>query len=196
MDKFTGNLDDLVNELNAAKYNLTRYIKKNYKLNIHYIVTPGHNNRKQGGHNRIIYLLREDIYNLLKNTYNMRNRYIVDINDNIKCVNIGMCIENQTIGFIENSFKGITDIKRQYIMGKYRLDMYFVEYKLAIECDENDHADRNETYELERQAYIIAQGNQIIRFNPNEQNFDLSNVLNAIYKVIFQSTKKHLPIST
>jgi very-short-patch-repair endonuclease len=67
--------------------------------------------------------------------------------------------------------------------------MYFVEYKLAIECDENNHADRNETDELERQAYIIAQGNQIIRFNPNAQNFDLSNVLNAIYKVIFKSIK-------
>ena len=192
MDEFTRNVDTLINELNTAKQHLTRYIKNNYKLNVHYIVTPSDKTGKRGGHNRVIYLLTDDIYNLLKNTYNMRNRYIVDINDNIKCVNIGMCIENQTIGFIENSFKGITNIKRQHIIGKYRVDMYFVEYKLAIECDENNHADRNETDELERQAYIIAQGNQIIRFNPNEQNFDLSNVLNAIYKVIFKSVKKHL----
>ena len=69
------------------------------------------------------------------------------------------------------------------------MDVYFVDYKLVIECDENNHTYRNETYELERQAHIIAKGNQIIRFNPNEQNFDLSNVLNAIYKVIFQSTR-------
>lgn len=74
-------------------------------------------------------------------------------------------------------------------MGKYRVDMYFVEYKLVIECDENNHVDRNTTDELERQTYIITQGNQIVRFNPNAQNFDLSNVLNAIYKVIFQSSK-------
>jgi very-short-patch-repair endonuclease len=189
MDKFTRNVDELIAELNTAKQHLTRYIKNNYKLNVHYIVNPSDKTGKHGGHNRLIYLLTDDVYNLLKNTYNMRNRYIVDIKDNIKCVNIGMCIENQTIGFIENSFKGITDIKRQYIIGKYRLDMYFIEYKLAIECDENNHVDRNETDESERQAYIIAQGNQIIRFNPNEQNFDLSNVLNAIYKVIFRSHK-------
>ena len=189
MDKFTRNIDELVPELNARRDNVTRYIKNNYKLNVHYIVTPTTRTGKQGGQNRIIYLLTHDIYNLLKNTYNMRNRYIVDINDNIKCINIGMCIENQTIGFIENSFKGITDIKRQYIIGKYRVDVYFVDYKLVIECDENNHTYRNETYELERQAHIIAKGNQIIRFNPNEQNFDLSNVLNAIYKVIFQSTR-------
>lgn len=190
MEKFTRNIDELVPELTTAKQHLTRYIKNNYKLNVHYTVT--HNNKvgKWGGHNRITYLLTEDVYNLLRNTYNMRNRYIVDINDNIKCVNIGMCIENQTIGFIENSFKGITTIKRQYVIGKYRVDMYFVEYKLAIECDENNHADRNEEYETEREAYIISQGNKIIRFDPSAKNFDLSNVLNAIYKVIYQSTRQ------
>lgn len=106
MDKFTRNIDDLVPELNATKTCLARYVKNNYKLNVHYTVTPSERIGKRGGHNRIIYLLTEGIYNLLKNTYNMRNRYLVDINDNIKCVNIGMCIENQTIGFIENSFRG------------------------------------------------------------------------------------------
>ena len=71
MDKFTRNVDDLVNELNAAKQHLTRYIKNNYKLDVHYIVSPSDKTGKHGGHNRLIYLLTDDIYNLLKNTYNI-----------------------------------------------------------------------------------------------------------------------------
>ena len=49
-------------------------------------------------------MLTEETFELFKNSYNFRNRYIVEINDKIKCVNLGMCVENQTIGFIENSF--------------------------------------------------------------------------------------------
>ena len=59
---------------------------------------------------------------LLKNSYNLRNRYIVEVSDTVKCVNIGMCIENQTIGFIKNSYKNILNVKRQYVFDKYRVD--------------------------------------------------------------------------
>ena len=59
-------------------------------------------------------MLTDEAFELLKNSYNLRNRYIVEINDNIKCVNIGMCIENQTIGFIENSYRNILNLKRQH----------------------------------------------------------------------------------
>ena len=97
-----------------------------------------------------------------------------------KQINVGMCIENQTIGFIENSFKNILNVKRQYIFGNYRVDLYFIDYKLVVECDENNHKDRNINYEKTREKFIISQGNQMIRFNPNEKLFDLSNVLQKI----------------
>ena len=96
-----------------------------------------------------------------------------------------MCIENQTIGFIENSFKNIVECKRQYSIGKYRIDLYFIDYKLAIECDENNHIDRDQQEELIREKYIISLGNNIIRYNPNTIDFDLSNVLRTINKIIF-----------
>jgi very-short-patch-repair endonuclease len=47
-----------------------------------------------------------------------------------------MCIENSTIGFIENSFQGLVDMKRQQKFDKYRVDLYFPAYKLIFECDE------------------------------------------------------------
>jgi very-short-patch-repair endonuclease len=143
------------------------------------------NEKKHGGQNKIIYKLTEDAFELLKNSYNLRNRYIVDISDNVKHVNIGMCIETQTIGFIENTYSNMLNIKRQYAFGKYKVDLYFIDYKLVIECDENNHDDREPINEKVREEYIKSLGNKIIRYNPNTASFDLSNVLREINAVLF-----------
>ena len=97
-----------------------------------------------------------------------------------------MCIENQTIGFIWNCFNEVTSLKRQYKINTYRVDLYFLDYKLVIECDEYGHTDRDTNYEKPREEYIRSLGNKIIRFNPNIKNFDLSNVIKDINKVIFK----------
>jgi very-short-patch-repair endonuclease len=112
------------------------------------------------------------------------------VNDNVKQINVCMCIENQTIGFIENSFKDIFNIKRQFTMGKYRVDLYFIDYKLVVECDEFNHKDRDPIKETLREEHILSLGNEIIRYNPNEPNFDLSNVLREINKFIFSKLKQ------
>ena len=185
MNTFIRNLDELL-YLSSRKDSLTYNLKKKYKENIHYIrqYDDNKNIKQNGGQNKITYLLTEEAFELFKNSYNFRNRYIIDINDKIKCVNVGMCIENQTIGFIENSFKGIIDCKRQFIINKYRVDLYFINYKLIIECDENNHEDRNPIKEKFREEYLLSLGNNIIRYNPNEPSFDLSNVLREINRVI------------
>ena len=190
MSEFTKDLDELVH--NNNKYNLTRNLKKNYKENVHYIVKKGgltNANKKLGyaGLNKITYMLTEPAFELFKNTYNLRNKYIVNLSDTVKYVNIGMCIENQTIGFIENVYSNMLNVKRQYTIGKYRADLYFIDYKLVIECDENGHADRDYEQERKREEYILSLGNKIIRYNPNESSFDLSNVLREITAVLFSS---------
>lgn len=186
MSEFTRNLDELL-YLSTQKFNIIRYLKKNFRENSHYIIDPDRvkNNKKYGGQNKITFMLTEDAYDLVKNSYNLRNRYIVDVSNSVKCVKIGMCIENQTIGFIENAYSNILNVKRQYSIGKYRADLYFVDYKLVIECDENDHVDRDVEQEKIREEYITSLGNKIIRFNPNQTSFDLSNVLREINTVLF-----------
>ena len=84
MSNFTRNLDELL-YLTKQKVNIVRYLIKNYRENIHYIIEQdkSKNTLKHGGHNKIIFLLTDSTYELLKNSYNLRNRYIVDINDNI-----------------------------------------------------------------------------------------------------------------
>jgi len=96
-----------------------------------------------------------------------------------------MCIENQTIGFISNTYSNMLNVKRQFTIGKYRADLYFIDYKLVIECDENNHNDRDPENEKIREMYIMSFGNKIIRYNPNENGFDLSNVLREINAILF-----------
>jgi very-short-patch-repair endonuclease len=195
MSIFIKNLEDL-SHLSNQKGTLVKHLQKNYRENIHYVVQKDNfkNMNKYGGQNKMVFMLTEEAFELLKNSYNLRNRYIVEINDNVKCVNIGMCIENQTIGFIENAYGKILNLKRQYKFGKYRADLYFIDYKLVVECDENDHIDRDPIQEKIREQYIISLGNKIIRYNPNESNFDLSNVLREINNVLFQKEKGGNPM--
>ena len=189
---FTKNVDELVDMFNTQKINLTRYVKKNFKQGVNFIEqkqTEKINDR--GGHNRIHMMLTEDAYNLVKNTYNLKNRYIKKINENCGHVNVVMCIETQTIGFIENAFSEALRLTRQKRFGTYYIDLYFEDYNLAIECDENDHKDRDITYERSREQYLLEQNITILRYNPNNKNFDLSNVLRKITKVLF--TKLEAP---
>ena len=44
------------------------------------------------------------------------------------------------------------DMQTQHIVLAYRIDLYFQDYKVAIEIDENDHDDRNIDYEIKRQT--------------------------------------------
>jgi very-short-patch-repair endonuclease len=186
MTEFNKSLDELL-YLSPCKDKIVNHIKKNYKENIHYIIEKNCQTiKRRGGHNKINYMLTETAFELIKNTYNLRNKYLVNSTDCVKQINIiAMCIENQTIGFIENAYNSVSNIKRQYYIGKYKVDLYFVDYNLVIECDENNHIDRNHIYEKIRENYLISLGNQIIRFNPNETNFDLSNVLKRINDVLF-----------
>ena len=191
MSLYTRNVEELLC-LSKQKQKLVFNLKKNYKENIHYIIEKNNYNnnniKKNGGHNKINYLLTEEAFELLKNSYNLRNKYIVNVNDNVKQINLCMCIENQTIGFIENSYKDILNVKRQFNIGKYRADLYFIDYKLVVECDEFNHADRDEIKEKIREEYILSFRNKIIRYNPNQKEFDLSNVLREINNILFSKS--------
>jgi very-short-patch-repair endonuclease len=91
-----------------------------------------------------------------------------------------MSIESRTVGWVENSYKGVIKTKRQKTIGTYRADLYFPDYKLIIECDENDHKDRKSEEELERQNYLIYKGYSMIRYDPNDKNFD-GSIGNEVY---------------
>jgi transposase-like protein/very-short-patch-repair endonuclease len=108
---------------------------------------------------------------------------------NMKCLSK----EQQTLSIITNTFKTET-FEDQYKVGKYYLDLYFPEYKIVIECDENGHADRKPHKERERMDFVNEklglEDSNWIRYNPDEKDFDLSKVMGKIYRFINQYKEK------
>ncbi len=183
---FTKNVDELVHLFGCQKVKITQFVKRNFKEEIHFIEhLRTEKTVKHGGHNVIYMFLTETAFELVKNTYNLKNRYIKKINENCENINFVMPVETQTIGFIENSFSSAIKLKRQKRIGQYFIDLYFEDYKLAIECDEFDHKDRDILNEKNREDFLLQQNITIIRYNPNDKNFDLSYVFRAITSVLF-----------
>ena len=58
--------------------------------------------------------------------------------------------------------------KTQYSAIGYRIDVYFHDYKLAIEIDENGQSDRDIDCEVKRQKAIVQElGCKFIRIDPD-----------------------------
>ena len=70
---------------------------------------------------------------------------------------------------------------REYSIGKYRIDLYFPKYKLAVECDENNHHNYEILNEKLRELYIQEQLKcTFLRFNPDEPEFNIGEPINKI----------------
>ena len=93
--------------------------------------------------------------------------------------------EQKTIGEISLAFSHIRTIP-QYIVGNYRIDLYFPDYNLAIECDEFDHQRYHQGVDEKRQSVIEMQlGCVFIRYNPDCPNFHIGDVINQIIQYIY-----------
>jgi very-short-patch-repair endonuclease len=77
----------------------------------------------------------------------------------------------------------------QYNIDKYYIDLCFIKYKIAIECDENNHNNYDKHEEKIRQDVIENMGYKIIRFNPDDKDFNIFVVINKIYKLIQKNEK-------
>ncbi len=186
--KFTKNLEELLPFFESYKHKIVEFVKNNFTQNIDYFIKKVNNDKKEGrgGHNKIDYLLTEKTFELTKNTYNLKHKYVPNLLNNLDTM---MSIESRTVGWVENSYKGVVKTKRQKTIGTYYVDLYFPDYKLIIECDENDHKNRNQKEELERQNYLVSKGYSIIRYDPNDKNFDGSIVMRYIHKYIHNYSK-------
>ena len=79
----------------------------------------------------------------------------------------------------------------QYSVLGYRIDLYFYDYKLAIEIDENGHSDRNNDCEIKRKRSIEQElGCEFIRVDPDKEEFTIFKAINEIFRLIKQSSNK------
>ena len=91
--------------------------------------------------------------------------------------------EQEYIGTIVEAFHDLKSYK-QFTVGSYRIDLYFPDQSLAIECDEFNHTDRDLKYEKERQRFIENELKcKFIRFNPDSKDF---SVHHKVVRIIMQ----------
>ena len=111
--------------------------------------------------------------------HHILNRFGIDTT-NRKCLSK----EQQTLSIITNTFK-TEKFEDQFKVGRYYLDLYFPEYKIVVECDENGHADRKPGDERKRMDFVNEKlgltDDNWVRFNPDEKDFDVSKVIGKIY---------------
>lgn len=89
------------------------------------------------------------------------------------------------LDFIQRAFKGDKMID-QYDVDKYKIDLYFTDYKLAIEYDETYHKHQQKK-DNEREEYIKQRlGCKFMRFNFTSNVFD---AINQIYRHNISSKK-------
>ena len=79
----------------------------------------------------------------------------------------------------------------EYSVLGYRVDLYFYDYRLAIEVDEKGHKDRNIDHEIQRKRALEKElGCEFIRINRDEEQFNIFRTINGIHRHIKESTKK------
>ena len=88
------------------------------------------------GVQQVTFLSRDGLIRLLSNSNKPKAKELA------KCMGLElvshMKFEQETIGYIMEAFQG-EEMRLQYKVNKYRIDLYFPKYKLAIECDAFHH---------------------------------------------------------
>ena len=89
-----------------------------------------------------------------------------------------------------DAFEG-ENMQTQYIALGYRSDLYFHDYKIAIEVDKKGHKDRNINHEIQKQNALEKElGCTFIRIDLDEEDFNIFKAINEINKHIKKSTKQ------
>ena len=98
---------------------------------------------------------------------------------------------------LKDVFEGENMKDKYYVLG-YRTDLYFYDYRLAIEIDEFDHLDRDIECEKERERILKEELNCVfIRINPDEgPNVNINGAINKIIRHIKESIKRSTEKST
>ena len=101
-----------------------------------------------------------------------------------KLYNVINTKEQTIINSIKDTFEG-ENIQTQYSVLGYRIDLYFHEYKVAIEVDELEHTNRNINNEIERQKALEKELNCIfIRIKPDQKGVNIFKEISKIHRHI------------
>ena len=157
---------------------------------VHCFYWPFNEKLHAGKEDEAVYLTKNGIISLLTKSKMVNAPHIARLFSESFGLNLNVLQvskEQHTIGSIRTAFSHL-ESECQFAIGSYRIDLYFPVIKIAVECDERDHRDRDPIAEKEREEYIKHQLNcRFIRFNPDCKNFDIFDVINKIMMLIYES---------
>jgi very-short-patch-repair endonuclease len=103
--------------------------------------------------------------------------------DNAKLLRIGMTDAEQCLWSRLRAQQLGAKFRRQHPIGSYVLDFACLMPKLAIEVDGSQHLDQVE-YDQRRDAWLVAQGFQVLRFWANEVLSETDAVVSRIHALL------------
>jgi very-short-patch-repair endonuclease len=100
------------------------------------------------------------------------------------------CIELDITTNILSVFRS-ENVCRQFACDKYRIDLYFIDHKIAVECDELHHmSESNKTKDEMRETRLKQKLNcEFIRFNPFDPQFNVFELIGKIHSAITEKLK-------
>tara|TARA_B110000259_G_C14022343_1_gene403490 strand:- start:2722 stop:3321 length:600 start_codon:yes stop_codon:yes gene_type:complete len=187
-EKFPIKIDDLCEDLQITRHrDLIRKITTKFKENIDFIK---YKKKSTGGRPKIGMLITQEccdtVFCISLNSKRNLDNYQYKTTS-VKVLKHIPCKEHLTIGFISKALR-VFQPKSQFWIFKYKIDLYFPVQRLAVECDEFGHKDRDIGNELERQKNIENELNcTFIRFNPDSQGFLIENIINKILEFLIKN---------
>jgi len=95
------------------------------------------------------------------------------------------CVEASIINGLRKSLP-LENIIQNHCILQYNVDLYFPDYKLIIEIDENNHKHYDKDKEEQRENDIKNHIKDItlLRYNPDGENFNIFDMIGDITKII------------
>lgn len=178
----------LLEKFDTRKDHLVRYLRKHFKENKDFIIKKGapnniniSGNKGNGGLNKKEYYLSDKTLELVKNSYKLRES---QLGKKSLTHPIIPPIETACVSFICETFKNFKFKKQHKVLkGKYFIDLYFIDEKVAIEIDEGHHKHQTDN-DIERQQ-IIEKKLGCVFYRIDTKNINLSTVINDLINIFY-----------
>ena len=159
----------------------------------HYIVCDSDSTNNIRKHQNYVYLSHKGLEKLLFSSRSDEAIKLVKLMEIYSVRKWFPSIENDIMINIMDAFKG-ENVKRQHMCEKYRIDLYFTDCNIAVECDELHHmSETNKTKDEMRETVLKQKLHcEFIRFNPFDPQFNVFELIGKIHSAITEKLKTEL----
>jgi|694.fasta_scaffold65736_3 very-short-patch-repair endonuclease len=156
----------------------------------HYIVCDSESTNNIRKHQNYAYLSHKGLEKLLFSSRSSESMKMNELMGMEVARKWFPCIELDVVTNILSAFRS-ENVCRQFACDKYRIDLYFIDHKIAVECDELHHrSETNKTKDKMRETVLKQNLHcEFIRFNPFDPQFNVFELIGKIHSAITEKLK-------